>query len=139
VEGHAVKIRLFNGQHQLGPVNTISFHFSGGLTRSYAVIDYHSRQRPFDAETYELETLTATQEDPRGDFVNELLAKLPENYDDDTSGEAIVHTWVDDQLSGNDRRIAYALAELRGIRRQLGHGLVMQPLVELDELIQYLE
>jgi hypothetical protein len=137
-----MQIRLFNGELQIGPINKISFHFGDGLVRHYTVVGYRSRETRFSAETYELETLTAIQEDPRGDFVNELLAKLPENYDDDASGEGIVHTWVDDQLAGNDRRISYTLDALRRIQELFGShndGQMMQALTELDELVEYLK
>jgi hypothetical protein len=142
-----MKLLLNKAGLPMGPVDSVTFTTGDGTSRRYLAQSYtHSHQmwsdpsEPVSVEVYELDTLTGTQDNARAEFVNELLAKLPENYDDDASDESIVHTWVDDQLAGTDRSIVYARECLDEIRKNVASSdSSLGALVMLDELIAYLK
>jgi hypothetical protein len=119
-----MKVSVHEGPRSisLGPVKYIKFTFPDGTATHYRVTSWHERASAWGSDVYELDTFSGQVTPPLHDFVNKILAKLPENYDDDDSDETIVMRWVDDQVQNTERRIDRVREELQSLVRDINKG-----------------
>jgi hypothetical protein len=117
-----MKISVYKGPHSLslGPVEYISFTFPDGTTKLYRVTDWHQRGNAWGSDIYALDAFNGQVSNPLADYVNKILKKLPESYEDyDESGETIVMRWVDDQVQNTERRLDAVREEIQSLVRDI--------------------